>query len=799
MKRSHTRTIIAAGLLIATVLVTWQIGRRHFPGRFPFGKTGSITIDYPAPGSIFPPEFSAPTWLWRDTDGRATSWSIHVTFADGSPAIRAESAGGRLRLGQSDPRCVSSTNQPPALTPEQAAAHTWVPDAGTWSTIKKHSVNHPATVVITGHLDAGSEAVLSRGQVSIRTSSDPVGAPIFYRDVPLMPSENQKGVIKPLAPQAVPLIAWRLRSVADRKSRVLMQGLHTCANCHSFSADGKTLALDMDGPQNDKGLYAMVKVQPQMAIRNEDLVAWSNFRGKLGSKLRVGFMSQISPDARYVITTVNDPGIDQTDYERRKDPIDLVRNYYVANFKDYRFLQVFFPTRGVLAWYSRGSAHLEYLPGADDTRYVHANAVWSPDGKYLVFARAPARDAYPAGASPAEFATDPKETQIQYDLYRIPFHEGKGGTPEPIAGASRNGMSNSFPKVSPDGRWIVFVQARNGLLMRPDGQLYIVPAGGGTARRMKCNTPLMNSWHSFSPNGRWLVFSSKSRSPYTQMFLTHIDESGNDSPAILIEDATAPNRAVNIPEFVNIPADGMVHIEAPAAEYARHVDLAVESMQKAQFEAAAAEWERALELSPKESWAHNNLGVALTEAGKLDEAIAHYREALALSPRFSEVYNNLGEALSRQGAQQEAISQFEKAVELDPGRSVARTNLGAALARVGRTEEAIVHLRKAVEGKPDSAEARRDLGHALAQSGNFPEARVHLEEAVRLSGGKDPLAMYLLGRVYADLGRLPEAQQAQKRAAALAAEQKNSALAQAMNAGRAPLGHLETSFPHRSQ
>ena len=799
MKRSHTRTIIATGLLIATALVAWQIGRRYFPGRFPFGKMGSITVDYPAQNSIFPPELPAPTWLWRDTNSGATSWRIHVTFADGSPAIHAESAGGRLRTGQSDPRCVSSTNQPPALTPQQAAAHTWVPDAATWSTIKKHSVNRPATMVITGHREVGSETVLSRGQVSIQTSSDPVGAPIFYRDVPLMPSENKKGVIKPLSAEAVPLIAWRLRSVADRKSRVLMQGLHTCANCHSFSADGTTLALDMDGPQNDKGLYAIVKVRPQMAIRNEDLVAWSNFRGKLGSKLRVGFMSQISPDARYVITTVNDPGIDQTDYERRKDPIDLVRNYYVANFKDYRFLQVFFPTRGVLAWYSRGSEHLEYLPGADDTRYVHANATWSPDGKYLVFARARARDAYPAGAPPAEFATDPKETQIQYDLYRIPFNEGKGGTAEPIAGASQNGMSNSFPKVSPDGRWIVFVQAHNGLLMRPDGQLYIVPAGGGTARRMKCNTPLMNSWHSFSPNGRWLVFSSKSRSPYTQLFLTHIDASGNDSPAILIEDATAPNRAVNIPEFVNIPADGMVHIEAPAAEYARHVDLAVEAMKKARFETAATEWKRALELSPKESWAHNNLGVALTEAGKLDEAIVHYREALALTPQFAEAYNNLGEALSRQGAQQEAISQFEKAVELDPGRSVARMNLGATLARVGRTGEAIVQLRKAVEGKPDSAEARRDLGHALAQTGNFPEAKVQLEEAVRLSGGKDPLAMYLLGRVYADLGRLPEAQQARKRAAAMAAEQKDSALSQAMNVGRAPVGHLETSFPHQGQ
>ena len=81
---------------------------------------------------------------------------------------------------------------------------------------------------------------------------------------------------------------------------------------------------------------------------------------------------------------------------------------------------------------------------------------------------------------------------------------------------------------------------------------------------MRCNTPLMNSWHSFSPNGRWLVFSSKSRSPYTQMFLTHVDENGNDSPAILIENSTAANRAVNIPEFVNVP-----YVRLPEDPHAR--------------------------------------------------------------------------------------------------------------------------------------------------------------------------------------------------------------------------------------
>src|SRR4029077_19461536 len=117
---------------------------------------------------------------------------------------------------------------------------------------------------------------------------------------------------------------------------------------------------------------------------------------------RVGFMSQVSPDGRRVVTTINDPGEQQTDYQRRKNPKDLVRNYYVANFKDYRFLQVFYPTRGILAWYDRAAGHLQPLPGVGDPSYVHTGGVWSPDGKYLVFARAPARDAYPPGSRMAE-------------------------------------------------------------------------------------------------------------------------------------------------------------------------------------------------------------------------------------------------------------------------------------------------------------------------------------------------------------------------------------------------------------
>ena len=64
------------------------------------------------------------------------------------------------------------------------------------------------------------------------------------------------------------------------------------------------------------------------------------------------------------------------------------------------------------------------------------------------------------------------------------------------------------------------------MLLQPDSELYIMPAAGGEARRLECNTARMNSWHSWSPNGKWLVFSSKANSPYTQLFLTHIDEQG---------------------------------------------------------------------------------------------------------------------------------------------------------------------------------------------------------------------------------------------------------------------------------
>jgi tetratricopeptide (TPR) repeat protein len=772
---------LGVGALIALTVV----GAAQQPARQGRRPTAAITVDYPLDGSVFPPEFPPPTFLWRDADKSAATWVIEVSFADASAPIRVKSRGPQLRIGEIDPRCVGPTNRPPRLTPEQAAARTWTPDAETWGAIKKRSTERPATVTVTGYGGQNPNQAISRGQLRIRTSPDPVGAPIFYRDVPLMPSELEKGVIKPLATSALPLIAWRLRYVGETKSQVMMEGLHTCANCHSVSRDGKTLGLDVDGPQNDKGLYAVVPIQPRMSIGSENIVTWSTFRGKLGGKLRVGFMSQVSPEGRYVVTTINDPGEGQPDYERKLYPKDLVLNYYVANFKDYRFLQVFYPTRGILAWYSRETGRLQPLPGADDPRYVHTNAVWSPDGQYLVFARSEAKDAYAPNEKMAAFANDPGETQIRYDLYRIPFNGGQGGLSEPIAGASQNGMSNSFPKVSPDGKWIVFVQCRNGQLMRPDSKLYIVPVAGGQARLMRANTPLMNSWHSFSPNGRWLVFSSKSRTPYTQMFLTHIDEEGNDSPAILIENATAANRAVNIPEFINIPPGGMLRIDTPVADYYRVVDLATESLKKRQYPVAIDEWRKAVELGPTEALPRNNLGVSLVESGKVEEAIPHYRKALELNPEYPEAHNNLGVALVKAGKPEEALPHYQRALELNPNLANAHNNLGVLLAQADKLDEAIPHFQRALEVKPDPEDAREahfNLGLALVSQRNWNGAMPHFEEADRLSAGRDPTVLDLLAGIYSEIGRFQDAVKAARRALTIASGQNNQEMVEALKA-----------------
>lgn len=708
--------------------------------------TSALTIDYPFDGSIFPPEIVPPTVLWHDPVPSADTWLIEFIFADEQRWVGAFVPGDPPPQGEIDPRCVTETNEIYRGTPYQQSAKAWTVNDLLWEYVKRHSIETPVRLRIVGFSRGDPGSPKSQGTITLSTSRDPVGAPIFYRDVPLAPSDTKQGVIKPLSEAFLPLIAWRLRDISKPDSRLLLTGLLTCANCHSFSQDGNTLGMDVDGPAGDKGAYAIVPLARHTVIDQADIISWNSFSGKPPGQKTIGFLSQVSPDGRYVVTTLNE-------------------SVYVQNFTDYRFLQVFYPTRGILGYYDRTTGEIKALPGADDPRYVHCDPVWTPDGETIIFARAEAKDPYPPGYRPATRANDPAEPPIQYSLYRIPFRKGQGGVPEPIRGASHNGMSNTFPKVSPDGKWIVFVKCRNGQLLRPDSELWIVPVSGGEARRMRCNTPLMNSWHSFSPNGRWLVFSSKVNTPYTQMFLTHIDEDGNDSPPILIPNATAANRAVNLPEFVNRPYEEFLSISVPATEYLAlgmrgiklyeqgrldealvqfqrsvekqpdylegHVSIAVILMEKGQWEEATPRLEKALALDPNCWFAHANLGIIRQRQGRKKEALEHFRKAVEIMPTNLNARLNLGRALADEGRFEEALAQFRAAVELAPRHAPGYLELGNVLLELGRVEQARQAYHKALEYDPRMVEARLGVAECLAQEGRYSQAGAVFDEALR--------------------------------------------------------------------
>ena len=173
-----TRTLVlkisvtGLGLVVLTILCLTIIPALLSKG------TGQLSIVYPFDGSTFPPEIVAPTIWWEDSNPSADSWRVTLTFQDGGEPVVA----------------VSDTT-------------VWTPDRETWERIKRRSKEQAALVTVASLQNLiVTKRTLSTDAIHIATSRDSVGAPIFYRDVPL-PFR--------FALRNVPMIRWRLGDISS--------------------------------------------------------------------------------------------------------------------------------------------------------------------------------------------------------------------------------------------------------------------------------------------------------------------------------------------------------------------------------------------------------------------------------------------------------------------------------------------------------------------------------------------------------------------------------------------------------
>jgi len=677
---------------------------------------GNLTITYPANNTVFPPEIVAPTFIWKDEIEQVERWLVSVSLKEKDQAIYV------------------FTNQPQ-----------WRPDPIQWDKIKILSMKQNTQVAILG---VKGSSIVSGAEVFISTSKDSVNASIFYRDVPL-PFEFANKNLKN--------IRWRLGDIsAEQGSKIMITDLPVCGNCHSFTADGETMAMDVDYA-NDKGSYVISKIEKETVLSLDKIVSWSEYRRDDG-ETTFGLLSQISPDGRYVASTVKD------------------RSIFVPK-DDLMISQLFFPIKGIIVIYDRETKKFWSLPGADDPEYCQSNPSWAPDGKHLIFARAKAyhskeAEKYKGVVLPTSVAAEFIEGKrdFKFDLYKIPFNNGKGGTPKPIPGASNNGLSNFFPRISPNGKWIVFTQAKNFMLLQPDSKLFIMPIQGGTPREMNCNNSMMNSWHSWSPNSQWLVFSSKERGAYTQIYLTHIDANGNDTPPVLVENFILPNRAINIPEFVNITSkawDNIVDAFSDSSNYALRIGH--NELYYGELNKAIKAYSKAIKQNPNDFDAYYSRGIAYMRMRNLKGALEDFNKAITLKPDYANAYVSQGDikfkmrdykgavksydtsiAMNKDNAHAysargvckamlkqylQSIKDFDLAIKINPDSAEYWTNRAISKKYLGKLDAAIVDLNKAVQMNPNYLLAQQNLGDINVQLKKFPDAIMAYSQAIQIKPG----------------------------------------------------------------
>ncbi len=175
---------------------------------------------------------------------------------------------------------------------------------------------------------------------------------------------------------------------------------------------------------------------------------------------------------------------------------------------------------------------------------------FSPDGKRLYFCSATAIP------MPEQYDT------VKYSLCSIsfdPLSKTFGTTVDTLYNARMGNRSVSFPRISPDGNYLMYTLSGYGnfSIWHKDADLQLIDLRMNQLVTMDhVNSEFADSYHSWSSNSRWFVFSSRRLDGlYTRPYIAHINRDGKIGKPFLLpqKDSEFYSRfmkSYNIPEFV---------------------------------------------------------------------------------------------------------------------------------------------------------------------------------------------------------------------------------------------------------
>ena len=297
-----------------------------------------------------------------------------------------------------------------------------------------------------------------------------------------------------------------------------------CINCHSFAQNDPTKAMmtHVRGKQGGTLISKQGKVE--------------KFNSRVTGFRHGATYPQWNPDGRFLAFSAN----------------EVIQVFHSAGAKKIEVSDV----GSDLMVYDSETYHAFSDRTISGTHYMETYLTWTPDGNRIYFCRTPAYD-----------ETTPFDS-MRYDLCRIDFDRtsGRFSNLKTVYEASADTMTVTFPRVSPDGRWLMFTRARYGnfTIWHPEAQLCLMDLHNGNAIREldEVNSNDIESYHSFSSNGRWFVFSSKRMDGlYARPFIASFDPAtGQCGKPFPIPQPNADyydmfTRTFNIPELAVSPID----------------------------------------------------------------------------------------------------------------------------------------------------------------------------------------------------------------------------------------------------